>query len=74
MTKITLSATMQPQPTPAPPPPMTNYPPQHWHAEDPMPVRWMFNGIACTNSEQFAELMWPDDPEAQLVFLLKYTR
>jgi hypothetical protein len=69
MTKITLSATMPP----APPPPMTNSPPQHWHAEDPMPVRWMFNGQFCS-VEEFAKCMWPDDEQAQLVFLLKYPR
>jgi hypothetical protein len=69
MTKITLSGTMPP----APPPPMTNSPPTAWHAEDPMPARWMFNGQFCT-VEQFAKCMWPDDEQAQLVFLLKYPR
>ena len=73
MTKITLSGTMPPAPTPAPPPPMTNYPPATWHAEDPNPIRWMFNGQACSPKE-FALLAWPNDPEAQLVFLLKYTK
>jgi hypothetical protein len=69
MKKITLSGTMPP----APPPPMTNYPPMSWHAQDPMPDRWMFNGEFCS-VEEFAQKVWPNDEQAQLVFLLKYTK
>lgn len=33
--------------------------------------RWMYDGEPCT-AQRFAELMWPDDSEARLLFLLKY--
>lgn len=33
--------------------------------------KWVYNGIDCTVNE-FAELMWPDDEQARLMFILKH--
>lgn len=33
--------------------------------------KWVFNGMDC-NVQEFAELMFPDDKEAQLLFILKH--
>jgi hypothetical protein len=33
--------------------------------------KWVYNGIDCTVQE-FAELMWPDDEQARLMFILKH--
>jgi hypothetical protein len=66
MIKITLSDAFANPANPAPP--YANWPNEY------KPVMWMFNGIACTNSEQFAALMWPDDEQARLMFLLKHPK
>lgn len=33
--------------------------------------KWVYNGVDCTVQE-FAELMWPDDEQARLMFILKH--
>ena len=35
------------------------------------PPQWVYNGKACTLKE-FTELMWPDDEQARLLFILKH--
>jgi len=33
--------------------------------------KWVYNGVDCDVNE-FAELMWPDDEQARLMFILKH--
>lgn len=33
--------------------------------------KWVYNGCECTLKE-FTELMWPDDEQARLMFILKH--
>lgn len=33
--------------------------------------RWVYNGVDC-NLKEFTELMWPDDEQARLMFILKH--
>lgn len=33
---------------------------------------WVYNGEACDTIEEFAKLMFPEDPESQLMFVLKH--
>lgn len=33
--------------------------------------KWVFNGVDC-DVQEFAELMWPDDEQARLMFVLKH--
>jgi hypothetical protein len=33
--------------------------------------KWMYAGIEC-NAKEFAKLMWPDNPEEQMMFILKH--
>ena len=35
------------------------------------PPKWVYNGRPCTLKE-FTELMWPDDEQARLMFVLKH--
>lgn len=33
--------------------------------------KWVYAGIEC-NVQEFADLMWPDDEQARLMFILKH--
>ena len=33
--------------------------------------KWVYNGVDC-NLKEFTELMWPDDEQARLMFILKH--
>jgi len=42
-----------------------------YHMYKKEPPTWVYNGRECSLKE-FTELMWPDDDEARLMFILKH--
>lgn len=42
-----------------------------YHMYKKEPANWVYNGRDCTLKE-FTELMWPDDEQARLMFILKH--